>query len=403
MHIKDAIFDVLTGSPILKGTFKVISNPDGIIPTISVHNYILFELGTYILENGLRITAINHFSPNLGSAYNVESLNIALIIHDFGSDQIKYLQDFDQSGKFLKICKTEIASIQWREAESIWSSTVEFTSMECSAPYTAEGMQLTLIVHNESMCSVQIETTLTWETLVLLGISAPAWKFGPEITQAQMQDLERKRSEWNPADLLMSSGLTWPMIEGNLSLEPLSGGRIDEGLSDLKWLNLIDDQNEFRITEARRPFLQNNGFVHTMASNFWFSTKLLNKEKIGRNVFSKGRYSISAVGDDLGRLTFDTGQGMEFSDPLGRITQQISEIKISVDEKAGGLLINLEGALAYFDPQTAERHQKERGNTPHAYATFSLKAILPWSLLFVRQYLCSRKGARFGVAPEQTD
>jgi hypothetical protein len=272
-----------------------------------------------------------------------------------------------------------------------------FSRFEVRALYSAEGMNLTfcgrLAGEDGSEAGgapeARADATMSWETMTLAGFqaAAPHWKYErqenlPPIYNASSRSRNPKRLQ----DTLIKRGLTWPVLCGSLNLLPVPPSRAVFRENPVRFLIAHFDNRQLRFSNAERVQVYADGFATSVGLSCSVLVGLFGREWLEERLGILDQFLLSASGDGLGSINYNTGYGMELGDRFGMISQTIKRLTAHATLTAQGLELGIQGELEDFEPDLIARHRRERNSKLQPLSGFTLQATAPWALLLVRRF-----------------
>jgi hypothetical protein len=417
MDIRLAEVDESTGCPIVPGQITLASKIDGVIHEIPDHDRLLFEfmgprdiVTALSVPTGLVVRLVTGVE-RLGNDFCKPTVEgPGLFFAGLTPDSIDDLRHLDGDRTLIRggsKCGGVVSLTR-----SVLQPLQPFSKFEILAHYTPGGMKLTLCADlaiqgsdtTHDVPQARVEATMSWETMTVAGLEAAAshWKYGPPGKFLPHKNQPNKKPDPKRLqDILISQGLTWPILRGSLDLFPAAPPFVFFFEKSVRFLYTHFQDDRIGFSNAAGVHVLANGFVQTLhGSDCWIDIGTYGGGPFGREWLEEGfrtqdQISLSMAGDGLGRLRYQTGYGLEARDLFGTIHQSIKTLNVRAILTAQGLEISFEGELDDFDPDLIESHRRERRSTLQPLTGFALQATAPWALLLVRRFRFAHKRERF--------
>lgn len=259
--------------------------------------------------------------------------------------------------------------------------------------YGPEGVQLLAtgeIAGNGAEFSV--DALLDWDTLTILGMecAAPRWKWARQANN-WVPWPDRARDPRKLSDLMLRSGLSWPIVRASLIFEPdFPGHRDTRHLGPIDHLIVHAEGAHLSFSDTYDVVAFDNGYVGSSASNYYVNFRGMGLFHLEKALEAADSMVKHLAGAELGWLNFPTGYGSEFGDPLGNIRQTFKELWFRAAFGDAGLEIEARVTLDDFDPALVAEHRREGNRPPEPCRGFTLHTVLPWALLRVRDFRNAR-------------
>jgi len=274
---------------------------------------------------------------------------------------------------------------------------------EASGEYGPEGLHITIsgqvaVGEDEHCKPFSLDATIGWPTLTLKDIpfSVAYWKFGhPQGSPSTIDSPNRPRDSQKLSDLLISQGLSWPYLKGQISFTPdTPWPRPGLSAHDFVTIHFVNDGISF--SDARNLLVLDTGFAWSFAETIrYFTLAMFDREKIEKTFSQQDAISMELAGDGLGKVRYRTGYAVDIADRLGWIDQTIKTMSLRMALGTEGLGISAIGQLNDFDPVEFAEHKQKRNSQLKPIRTYSLQASIPWALLVARGFGFAHKAANF--------
>jgi hypothetical protein len=278
-----------------------------------------------------------------------------------------------------------------------------FSQIEITGTYTQDGLQLFIagsVADGDSpLCDAyRIEVLLSWETLILLGwqAAAPYHKYDPEGPAYPTRDdyPDRERDPRHLHDLMIEQGFGSPIIPGSCELERSTSAALERRPSGTRVgefvrMRMGHRENGISIAKAYRVEILDNGFARGRVESQAINLNRFGIDWLEESLTFRSSVSVTASGDMLGSVFWETGQGAERWHAENHITQSINHLKMRAELTAYGLEMTAEGTLAAFDP--ADRKRPEIRDRILPFTAFHLSLSMPWALLVLKRLGFAKK------------
>jgi hypothetical protein len=272
-----------------------------------------------------------------------------------------------------------------------------------------EGVAMTFfaqsVLHNEtrdqtansealSGRDIRVDATISWESLTLAGFTAAAahWKHeGSPALPSRHDDLDRSRDPRKLQDLLIYQGLTWPIVDGSLSLDPMPYRS-----RPTRFVSPQFDSYEMHFRDAPGVEILDNGFSRTQGLDCWVTIRQFGLEWLQAGLRWRDELSLSLAGDGLGEVRH-WGCTARRGHTLGVHGQPIRALTLQAELGERGLQLDVEGELCDFEAQWIESQERASSGKLYPASTFMLHATLPWALLRLRRFPFARRADKFAV------